>query len=206
MRKKLLAAEKKLKELENSNKNKELFALRKNAEDTQKEIREKEKEVQRIFSAIERPLRKYEHSNIEKSIENYLKNPVTALKADKELHIARVLENMLEKLSKLGLKGIQEEKARKDLTAMNKGKIIAYRNELLELDEKNEKIRKELSEKTIEQEIKKQGIEVQNLQSANKHVEEELTHLKKKTGTDTPKKIKEQIKELLEEININLVS
>lgn len=206
LKKELVKKEKELDTIKKSKEHKEYNQLKENLEKIKKECLEKEKEIFRIFSELERPLKKYKRMSLnEKIIDLYLENSIRALKKDQDLEIRTELRKIKESLSKLGLKERKEEKIKQEIQEiLSTDKLKNKREDLERLEKKKEEIASSIKKSRITEKIKSKETEVLQSKSSIKSKEQEIKDISSAIKNNDPEAIKNKIKEELQKMPVIL--
>ncbi len=199
--------ETKIKQKENeeflkSNESKAHYSLLKKKELAEKYLKLMENNFINLFSPLERPLKKYSKISMEnKFILDYITNPISALKKDKELKILNILEKMRQSIDKLELKDKKKLSVLKTIDKIKEKELKNF------VDDHDKHIK---DNKNINEEIKKDKFTIRkdNLKKELDEAKDKVSKIKKdiedykKIKDSTyPEKTKASLKEKIKKIS-----
>ncbi len=149
--------------------------LLKDKEAAENRIKNHRNSVEQMFAVLERSLRKYERMTVEPAVvQEYLENPIKALKEDEELHIVDLLEKMKQLLLEDKIEEKKKEKSVEIIGQMSREYLSSFRTELIGLEEEKLVVQKNITNNTVMQQLAelsyKQEHQAQKIQRANQEI------------------------------------
>ena len=164
-----------------------------------------ENELLQHFSTLEKALKKYKRISLnEKLIDAYLENPSKALMEDEGFQVIDILDKMKASLDKLNLKDKKAEKTVEEINRLSKEFLEGKKGLLERLSEEKKRLEEELEGSKVLEDLDEEEQKLALLRKRTNEQEALVEELKEKTKKGKPEKIKKNIKELLEELSVEL--
>ena len=171
-------SEEDLASLKESKESKNYYALRKDKEKIDEDIKNYCHNFLTPFSTIQHPLKKYSKIAMQNTewIDAYLDDPIDALKSDESFILGEILSNIENNSASLNLNQKKLDRMMKTIRKIDKKFVFSFRDRLKQLEEKKKKIDSNLKTTTIIGQISKANEELESLIGREKiiaqHIEE----------------------------------
>jgi len=200
-RKELEEKEKELNALKESPEHEQLLKQKQEIEKLETEIKKNENEIFTFLSKLNKPLRKYERVALDsKLIALYLENATKSFFNDEELKIKEVLQGLKRSIDSLNF----EEKQKNNFIELIDKSETSFLNELLssgkKLKEDKEIVVKEINQSEVSKKIEEKEKEIDNSKERIERIEKELEELKSKLEKIDLEKVKQEVKEKLQNL------
>ncbi len=195
----------KIDKLRNSSSFKEYYDAKDKIDKTQNKMKKASQEIIEHFSTLEKALKKYKRGSLSESlIDKYLENSVKALMDDTELKVLEMLFKLKKAVPKLELKDKKEEKTLQAINDMTKDYLIKKQSALNEIEAEKKDLKRKLLSNTSLMSVSEQESWLENNQENISIKNKELEEIEHKIERTNPKLIKQQIRDLLKDFNVEL--
>ena len=145
------------------------------------EIKEIQNSIVQRFSPVINPLRKLKHSLDEKIIDDYLKDPVSALKKDSDLKILIFLSSLKNKITnaEIQIKDKKRETTLQAIEQISEDYLKKVKSDLIELEKKKAELNSSIISNSTTREISEMTYKLDHLKDKSLRQEEEIVSLKK---------------------------
>lgn len=198
--------EQKIKQYQQGTGYKDFQKLKEKLEETKNKLKEQKDKVTKQFSDIEPALKKYAKRKRNNLLKKYLDNAEKALEEDKNLEITKHVEELKKKLPELELKKEKEARIKKQIQSITKKSLEETRKKMISLEEETKDLEKRISNHSTHLNIKEQKGWLEhtdkNIELENKKLEEIENQLERINPNLTKNKIKNLIKQLSPETEL----
>lgn len=193
--------------LENSREHKDFQMLKTKIEEVRKEVSEKESEITGMFSALEKPMKKYARIafNDKDLLEKYSQTPVMALSQDFGLKIVGILDNLSRAINDntIELKDKQKPKALNEISRLDRQFLSKFVSGYAHLKKKENIIIKEMSGLEVLKKLKESKEKLSITSAMLDKAKQDLENLGGEIGKiDIEKMKKNLIEHVQESLNI----
>jgi len=196
--------------LENGNDYKDFNLLKQKLELLRKQNSEKEAEITSMFSALEKPMKKYARIsfNDKDLLERYADTPVMALTQDFALKIIGVLDNLSKAIqdNTIELKDKQKPKALNEISRLDKPFLSKFVSGYAQLKKKENMLVKEINHLEVLKKLKESREKLKITSAMFDKAKKDLETFGEEIGKiDIEKMKKDFVSKVKELLNINLV-
>jgi len=172
--------------------------LLKERDEADARIKKHRDELEQMFAVLERSLRKYERMTLEpKVVQEYLENPVRALKDDEDFKIIGLLQKMGQLLAGNKIEEKKKEKCIEIIGQLSTDYLSAFLIRLKELEEEKRVIQNNLSMNTVMQQLGELSYKLEHQNQKIQRADKETADTRQKLDNLKIDELKKEIEEKL---------